>query len=265
MQESLLRGGDADCLLPVSDDDRRDWAVSNLDAFFSKVYNYYLEEGFWCIVVGRITNLVTLGFTVCFSTFLLLFVDWPALIHCSSVASCANVQVVRSNVFEHTNVAEGIIIAYFLIFSMYWFWNLVSFGFALKDSAEIRFFYNKELKISDDELCLLEWSEVVEKIVKLQETIKLCIVKDLTALDITNRVMRKDNYMVALVNRRFLDFSLPSSCCGGRTDQDRTDRGRDLTRNSYLVYGKTLEWSVRFCFLNSVIIIICYRITTITK
>ena len=65
--------------------------------------------------------------------------------------------------------------------------------------------------------------------VKLQETMKLCIVKvscrahaqcalsfaplprgdttrgprsqDLTEVDITNRIMRKDNFMVALVNR----------------------------------------------------------------
>jgi hypothetical protein len=79
----------------------------------------------------------------------------------------------------------------------------------------------------------MEWFTVVERLVKLQETVNLCIVKDLTALgqrsptqlliihnciltwlgslrvDITNRIMRRENYLIALINMNRLDFSIP--------------------------------------------------------
>jgi hypothetical protein len=34
-------------------------AISNLDAFFTKVYVYYVEKGFWCMVATRITNIMS--------------------------------------------------------------------------------------------------------------------------------------------------------------------------------------------------------------
>lgn len=95
--------------------------MSNLDAFFSKVYRcvaggrrrggagvactppaetymhlhpphthtqppvcrYWHEKGFLNILVGRLLNLAALGFTLVFSAFLLLAVDWRAL-RCAS-------------------------------------------------------------------------------------------------------------------------------------------------------------------------------------
>jgi len=34
------------------------------------------EKGFYCIITSRVVNLLTLGFTIFFSGFLLLYVDW---------------------------------------------------------------------------------------------------------------------------------------------------------------------------------------------
>ena len=43
----------------LNDESQADWsAVTNLDAFFCKVYTYYVEKGFWCMIVARITNLL---------------------------------------------------------------------------------------------------------------------------------------------------------------------------------------------------------------
>ena len=36
-------------------------AISNLDAFFSKVYTYYIEKGFWCMIAARVTNLMSVS------------------------------------------------------------------------------------------------------------------------------------------------------------------------------------------------------------
>ena len=39
-------------------------AISDLDAFFSRVYDYFNERGLRCIITARIINLLTLLFTI---------------------------------------------------------------------------------------------------------------------------------------------------------------------------------------------------------
>ena len=46
--------------------------IQNLAAPVQLLYSYFKEKGFHCIVVGRVVNLLTLGFTIFFSGFLLL-------------------------------------------------------------------------------------------------------------------------------------------------------------------------------------------------
>jgi hypothetical protein len=43
--------------------------------------SFYEEKGLMCTLVSRVLNVATLGFTVAFSGFLLLFVDWAAVRH----------------------------------------------------------------------------------------------------------------------------------------------------------------------------------------
>jgi hypothetical protein len=44
----------------LNDESHSDWsAITNLDAFFCKVYTYYVEKGFWCMIAARITNLLS--------------------------------------------------------------------------------------------------------------------------------------------------------------------------------------------------------------
>ncbi|KAK9866340.1 hypothetical protein WJX84_000061 [Apatococcus fuscideae] len=56
-------------------------AIANLDHFFTRIYRYYEEKGFSTIATARICNLLALGFTVCFSGFLLMVVDWHGVLH----------------------------------------------------------------------------------------------------------------------------------------------------------------------------------------
>ena len=48
------------------------------------------------------------------------------------------------------------------------------------------------------------WPDLVEKILKLQEDGVLIVKHKLTALDIANRIMRKDNYFMAMINKEVL-------------------------------------------------------------
>ena len=57
---------------------------------------------------------------------------------------------------------------------------------------------------------LLDRIQAALGLVAPQATSRLCIVKDqLTAHDIANRILRKENFMVAFVNRGLLPLELP--------------------------------------------------------
>ncbi|PPQ98846.1 hypothetical protein CVT24_003400 [Panaeolus cyanescens] len=53
--------------------------VYNLDAFLQEVYQYYEGKGVYSIALSRGLNLLTVGFVIGFSTFLLGCIDYPAL------------------------------------------------------------------------------------------------------------------------------------------------------------------------------------------
>ena len=64
-------------------------AVSDLDAFFASFYAYYQARGLPTILASGVVNLLTLGFTGLFSTFLFLYVDWVLLLNtCVDEDSC---------------------------------------------------------------------------------------------------------------------------------------------------------------------------------
>lgn len=54
----------------------------------------------------------------------------------------------------------------------------------------------------------LEWHYILSRLVTLQTSgrKKLCIVKNLSELDITNRIMRKENYMISIFNLDILQI-----------------------------------------------------------
>ena len=213
-------------------------AVSNLDAFFTKVYTYYVERGFWCMIATRLTNLLTLAFTICFSTFLLLFIQWNSLLFCSNNEECDDVVGLRQHVFSQPTTGDIVVFIYFGVFCLFWCWNFLSFFYSLKDALEMKAFYRDDLNISDEDLVSLEWHYILDSLVALQVSgrKKLCIVRDLSALDITNRIMRKDNYMIALINLDIFQLGPRSKlgvwnatpqcggCCGNesRRRQQRT-------------------------------------------
>ena len=67
-----------------------------------------------------------------------------------------------------------------------------------------------------------------------QKTTRLCIVRDLTEHDIVSRIMRKDNYLIGMLNRGVLalHISLPG------------------VRPRFML-TKTLEWNLQWCILDA--------------
>jgi autophagy-related protein 9 len=100
----------------------------------------------------------------------------------------------------------------------------------------------------------ISWPEIVRRIGAIRDSnpnIALSsgsagpsdsVTAPLDAHDIANRIMRQENYLIALFNKELLDLSVPMPAIVERFLGSREDgRGKTLTR--------ALEWNLRFCLM----------------
>ena len=103
------------------------------------------------------------------------------------------------------------------------------------------------LHVTDNEILTMPWETVLEKVVQLQSSQRLCVVKDLSAHDIVMRLMRKENYLIGILNKGLLSFPISHWIPGAgplvKTAPDGTQH--------HLVLTKTLEWTLNWCILQS--------------
>ena len=275
-------------------------AISDLDAFFSRVYDYFNERGLRCIITARIINLLTLLFTITctamwkttwppqasasvpalqptfprqfrpqaapgvgqprsishsvragrrhrpcfrhrFTVFLLDVMNWQGLLYlCVSEETCASVPLVKADYLSHASFFSAhpsfFLSLYILLFAGYLIWSVAHFFLDLRPLLEMHALFQDKLHICDTDLQAIQWDTVVQRIVDLQQTSRLCIVKDqLTAHDIANRILRKENFMVAFVNRGLLPLQPLEPLPGLRLN----------------LLTKTLEWNLYKCILDA--------------
>jgi len=219
---------------------RRDgWgAVANLDLFFTSLYNYYYHRGLMPILCKGIVELVSLFLTLALSVFLFAYVDWNELSSCTNEASCKKTfgEYLITSPFSKFSLWNSIVILYCLLFTCYGVFAVWSFLHTIKDALESRAFFEERLGIFQHKLegGAIEWDrDVVQKIVDLQNSGEYRVAihnGELDGLVIAQRILRKENFLIALFNRNMLDFSLP------------------LIPGTF--FSKSLEWSVYFCVLN---------------
>lgn len=78
-------------------------------------------------------------------------------------------------------------------------WHIMTFW-------DIKQFFNTALRIPDSELDNFTWHEVQTRIRAVQLEQQMCIHKrELSELDIYHRILRQNNYMVAMTNKRFVE------------------------------------------------------------
>jgi autophagy-related protein 9 len=94
-----------------------------------------------------------------------------------------------------------------VIISVFWLWQLFSYFVEIRDTLEIKHFYEHQLHISEDDIQTIEWREIVQKVIGVP---RLCITKErMTPLDVANRIMRKENYLIAMINKEVIRPKLP--------------------------------------------------------
>ncbi|XP_052169876.1 LOW QUALITY PROTEIN: autophagy-related protein 9 [Diospyros lotus] len=230
--------------------------IADLDLFFERLYSYYCEKGLWCIIIKWIFELFSLAFTICFSGFFLLYVDWNGLgnAKCGMDAVESGIKpcdLAKEALHEHPltpfTLPKAIIVGYLGIFSIYWIFCFLRFFAQLRDTLKIREFYHNSLCVTDNEIQTMPWASILDKVVKLQISQQLCVVKDLSAHDVVMRLMRKENYLIGMLNKGVLAFPISSWVPGAGPT---VKYGPNDIRYR-LILPKTLEWTLNWCILQS--------------
>uniref|UniRef100_A0A8D1YZ87 Autophagy-related protein 9 n=1 Tax=Sus scrofa TaxID=9823 RepID=A0A8D1YZ87_PIG len=174
------------------------------------------------MLIGEIFELMQFLFVVAFTTFLVSCVDYDILFANKMVNHSLHptepVKVTLPDAFLPAQVCSariqenGSLITILVIAAVFWVHRLIKFIYNICCYWEIHSFYLHALRIPMSALPYCTWQEVQARIVQTQKEHQICIHKrELTELDIYHRILRFQNYMVALVNKSLLPlrFRLP--------------------------------------------------------
>ncbi|KAJ7632902.1 putative transmembrane protein [Roridomyces roridus] len=221
--------------------------VYNLDAFLQEVYYYYEGKGIYSIALSRGLNLLTVGFVIGFSTFLLGCVDYSRIRHEQSM-KLSDVVVDRC-----VSRFSGFTLLFFILFITFYVWQVVTFALGVGRLVDMYNFFTHLLKIPDADIQTISWPEIVRRIAAIREDNPLTALSSkvsktsdtttakLDAHDIANRILRQENYLIALFNKDLLDLRVPMPTLLKRFIVEEQGKGRILTR--------ALEWNLRFCLM----------------
>ncbi|EPS96850.1 hypothetical protein FOMPIDRAFT_136636 [Fomitopsis schrenkii] len=220
--------------------------VYNLDAFLQEAYYYYEGKGIYSIALSRGLNLLTVGFVIGFSTFLLGCVDYSR-IRLNKVTRLGDVIVDRC-----VSRFSGFTFLFFVLFTAFFAWQIITYALGIMRLVDMYRFYTHLLHIPDEDIQTISWPEVVRRIGAIREDNPLTalsstgagqsVTAKLDAHDIANRIMRQENYLIALFNKELLDLRVPLPPILKRFIGSPEDgKGRVLTR--------ALEWNLRFCLM----------------
>ena len=129
-------------------------------------------------------------------------------------------------------------------------WQIVQTIRGIPRLKHMHDFYHYLLEVPDTDIQTIQWQEVVKRLMALREFNPTTVVRlserqrqflgtqskqRMDAHDIANRLMRRDNYMIALVNKEILDLTLPIPFLANRS-----------------LFSKTMEWNLNLCIMDFV-------------
>ncbi|XP_068200182.1 autophagy-related protein 9A [Palaemon carinicauda] len=183
--------------------------VEDLDTFFQRVYQYHQGNGLLCMVLQFVLELAQYAFVCALSIFLFTCVDYDILFrnktpHNVPMNFTSKIHI-RDAIYSRDEIRgnfSSLLVFIILIASIIWIVRTVYVIFTLCHYREVKLFFNNALGIQDQDLCNITWEEVQQRLMEVQVEQRMCIHKEvLTELDIYHRILRFDNYFIAMVNK----------------------------------------------------------------
>ncbi|KAF2807629.1 autophagy-related protein 9 [Mytilinidion resinicola] len=203
--------------------------VQDLDDFLRKVYHYYLGHGIWSILLSRVLALLQSAFITGFLTFLVFCINFQNL---SSSKTMEEVLVPKC-----TQQIHGFWKLFIYIFIVTWFVQLAGLLREIPALWNMYNFYHYLLDVPDRNIQSASWQLIVSRLMALRDSNYSTaqnisprarrILQDksrqrMDAHDIANRVMRRDNYLIAIFNKDVMDLGVQIPFLGTRQFFSRT-------------------------------------------
>lgn len=165
---------------------------------------------------SMLTRNSTLGFVVGFTTFLTSCINYHDI---RGARKLDDILVKKCMV----NMSSSKTLLLWL-FTFFWIGKLFQYVLDIRRLRHLQDFYYYLLGISDEDIQTISWQEVVSRLMALRDsnpsTAGAVSAKHrkfmgsqskqrMDAHDIANRLMRKENYLIALFNKDILDLTLP--------------------------------------------------------
>lgn len=214
------------------------WAnVENLDNFLAEVYAYFRGRGIWSLLLARCFEQLTLAFVVGFGTFLMSCIDYGKL-----PTSKALPEIIIPKCTQKMSGFSNLLV---WVVSFYWMFKSLRIVVGIRRLWSLHLFFKHLLHVSEDELQTITWQKIVDRLMRLRDLNARTALnvnpqtrkfigenskQRMDAHDIANRLMRRENYLIALFNKDILDLTLPVP----------------FLRNRQL-FSQNLEWNINLC------------------
>lgn len=221
------------------------WAnVVSLDSYMQDVYDYYLGNGLWCILLDRCLHLIEILFIAVFLTFLTQCVNYSLIPHSKTMN-----QILVPRCTQEMSWTWSFAL---WITMLYLIWKAIQIPLDMRRLLVMRDFFVHLLEIPEHDMQTISWQDVVAAIMKLRDKNPKTADRErwtrgqrkwlgsqskerLDAHDIANRLMRRENFLIALINKDILDLSIPLPFFHGRQ-----------------FLSRLLEWTLNFSIMDFV-------------
>lgn len=211
--------------------------VQDLDAFLLQVYQYFTGHGVWSILLSRLLHLATTAFLFSLFMFLSTCVDYSKIPNSKGTS-----EVLVPQCMKKSSWTKSLLL---WVFCFWWIWTSFKYIADIPRLRRMETFYHHLLGIPDTDIQAVSWERVVQGLMKLRDlnpetadavprmvkTARKQSKQKMDAHDIANRLMRRDNYSIALFNKEIFDLTLSVPFLGTRQ-----------------YYSRSLEDCVNFCF-----------------
>ncbi|GFS64466.1 autophagy-related protein 9A [Trichonephila clavipes] len=186
--------------------------VDDLDAFFRRIYRYHQNGGYACIMLyysigGLMYFIIGSSFIYGINCIHFNFDQPPSPYHNTTVTSLSQLFIpVSQCVAENFGVIDWFLVILFILGLVYRVYKCIDRNCKAR---EIRQFFELNMKIPKCDLPNITWHEIVNNLRSVQHEQQMCVNNtDLNELDISHRILRTTNYMVAMVNKSILPLKL---------------------------------------------------------
>ncbi|XP_044266960.1 autophagy-related protein 9A [Tribolium madens] len=209
LQETHEPDEEGGVLVHVAEPSRARWNhIEDLDSFFSRMYQYHQRHGLYCMLLQEVLELIQFVFIVVLTAYVFHGINYPVLFKDVPPPTNATKVTLHDVVLpfgECVSNFSALTWIALIIAIIVWILKLIRGVYHFFHFWDIKQFYNTALKIEDGELDNLTWHEVQTKVRTVQIEQQMCIHKrELSELDIYHRILRQQNYLVAMVNKRLL-------------------------------------------------------------